>query len=150
MARRGDVLLNGTTVRLDPYQPAHTDGDTVVEFTDADVIHLGDLWWNGRYPFIDYNNGGGINGVSGPPRRISRGLRTRPSSSPAGPVGTRPDLAEYHDMLVTVRDNVAALKARGMSVEEVVAAKPTSRFDTKWGQFVFTPDLFTGLIYAGV
>ena len=73
-----------------------------------------------------------------------------------GSVGTRADLAEFRDMLVTVRDKVVALKARGMSLEEVVAgpavvaAKPTARYDAKWGQFVFTPDLFTGLIYAGV
>ena len=78
--------LNGTTVRLDPYPLAHTDGDTVVEFTDADVIHLGDLWWNGRYPFIDYNNGGGINGV----KNLAR-VPTRPSSSPAtGPWALEP------------------------------------------------------------
>jgi glyoxylase-like metal-dependent hydrolase (beta-lactamase superfamily II) len=145
------LYLNDTTVRLDPYEPAHTDGDTVVEFTDLDVIHLGDLWWNGRYPFIDYNNGGSINGVIRATDANLARVTDKTIIVPGhGPVGTRADLAEYRDMLVTVRDKVAALKARGMSVEEVVAAKPTGRYDAKWGQFVFTPDLFTGLIYDGV
>ena len=143
--------LNGTTVRLDPYQPAHTDGDTVVEFTDANVIHLGDLWWNSRYPFIDYNNGGSVNGVIRATEANLARVTDKTIIVPGhGSVGTRADLAEFRDMLVTVRDKVVALKARGMSLEEVVAAKPTARYDAKWGQFVFTPDLFTGLIYAGV
>jgi len=55
------LMLNGTTVHLEYYGPAHTDGDISVHFTDADVLHTGDTWWNGAYPFIDYSTGGGIN-----------------------------------------------------------------------------------------
>jgi len=150
--RAGATLyLNGTVVRLDTCEPAHTDGDTVVEFTDADIIHLGDLWWNGLYPFIDYGVGGSINGVIRATEAILARVTDKTIVVPGhGPVGTRSNLAEYRDMLVTVRDKVATLKARGRSVEEVAATNPTGRYDARWGGSVVTPGVFTVLVYAGV
>jgi hypothetical protein len=67
-----------------------------------------------------------------------------------GPVSSRSDVVEFHDMLVTIREKVAALKKQGRSMDETVAAKPTASFDAKWGQFLITPDMFTTLVYAGV
>jgi len=67
-----------------------------------------------------------------------------------GPVGTRVQLIEFRDMLVAVRDNVAALKRQGKSLDEVIAAKPTAAFDKKWGGFVIDPAHFTTLVYAGL
>src|SRR5215468_9266089 len=57
------VKLNGTTIALKYYGPAHTDGDISVYFTDADAFHVGDTFWNGYYPFIDYSTGGSIDGM---------------------------------------------------------------------------------------
>jgi hypothetical protein len=67
-----------------------------------------------------------------------------------GPIGAKPDLIEFRDMLVTIREKVAALKKQGRSLDETVAAKPSVAYDAKWGQFLITPAAFTGLVYAGV
>lgn len=65
-------------------------------------------------------------------------------------MGGKSDVAEFRDMLVEVRQNVAALKKQGRSLDETIAAKPTSAYDQKWGQFLVTPALFTRLVYMGV
>jgi len=65
-------------------------------------------------------------------------------------VGDKSQLAEYRDMLVSIRENVAALKRQGRSLEQTLAAKPTAAYDAKWGQFLMTPAIFTGLVFSGV
>jgi len=67
-----------------------------------------------------------------------------------GPVGNKAGLIEYHDMLVAIRNNVAELKKQGKSLSGTITAKPTAAYDTKWGQFLMTPAIFTGLVYSGV
>jgi hypothetical protein len=67
-----------------------------------------------------------------------------------GPIGNKSQLIEFRDMLVTIRDKVAALKKQGRSHDEVVAAKPTADYDAKWGGFVVDGNFFTKLVYAGV
>lgn len=145
------IHVNGTSVRLDAYQPAHTDGDVTAHFVDADVLQLGDLWWNGLYPFIDYSTGGSVNGViraiESTLARVSDKTLIIPGH---GPVGDKAQLSEYRDMLTAVRDRVAALKKQGKSVEEVIAEKPTAGYDEMWGKFVVGGALFTRLVYAGV
>jgi len=67
-----------------------------------------------------------------------------------GEIGTRAGLIEYRDMLVAVREDVVALKKRGMSLDEVIAAAPTSAHDAKWGTWLIDGKTFTALVYAGV
>lgn len=67
-----------------------------------------------------------------------------------GPIGNKSQLVEFRDMLVTIREKVAALKKQGKSRDEVVAAKPSANYDAKWGGFVVNGDFFTRLVYAGV
>jgi hypothetical protein len=67
-----------------------------------------------------------------------------------GAVGGKSDLAEYRDMLVAIREKVAALKKQGRSLDDAIAAKPTAPYDAKWGQFLITPAIFTGLVYVGI
>ena len=67
-----------------------------------------------------------------------------------GPVGDKVGLTEFYDMLVATRNNVASLKSEGRSLSETIAAKPTSAYDAKWGQFLITPAMFTGFLYYGV
>jgi glyoxylase-like metal-dependent hydrolase (beta-lactamase superfamily II) len=142
--------LNGTSISLDTFLPAHTDGDTSVEFGDADVLHLGDLWWNGRYPFIDYDTGGSINGtiraIESSLARVSAKTLIIPGH---GPVGDRSRLSEFREMLVAIRDKVAGLKKQGKSADEVVAEKPTAAYDATWGASLVDGALFTRLVYAG-
>jgi glyoxylase-like metal-dependent hydrolase (beta-lactamase superfamily II) len=145
------LYLNGMAVRLEIHPPAHTDGDISIEFTNADVVHLGDLWWNGLYPFIDYDTGGNINGVIRTVESILSRVTAKTLIIPGhGPVGNRSGLREFRDMLITVRDRVAALRKQGKSVEEVVAAKPTAEFDSRWGTSLVSGALFSRLVYAGV
>jgi hypothetical protein len=67
-----------------------------------------------------------------------------------GPVASRADLQAFRDMLVAIRGNVAALKRKGMTLEQVIAARPTAAFDDRWGRFVIDPAFFTRLVYRGV
>ena len=143
--------LNETDIVLKHYAPAHTDSDISVIFEEADIIHVGDTWWNGFYPFIDYSTGGNIDGMIHATERNLSVVTDKTIIIPGhGPVGNNAGLTEYHDMLVAIRNSVADLKKQGRSLAETIAAKPTAAYDTKWGQFLITPAVFTGLVYSGV
>jgi glyoxylase-like metal-dependent hydrolase (beta-lactamase superfamily II) len=143
--------LNETGILLKHYAPAHTDSDISVTFEEADTIHVGDTWWNGFYPFIDYSTGGSINGMIHATERNLSVVTDKTIIIPGhGPVGDNAGLTEYHDMLVAIRNNVADLKKQGRSLTETIGAKPTAAYDAKWGQFLITPAAFTGLVYSGV
>ena len=145
------VHHNDTRIALKYYGPAHTDSDISVLFEEADIIHVGDTWWNGFYPFIDYSTGGSIDGMIRATERNLTIITDKTIIIPGhGPVGNKAGLTEYHDMLVAIRNNVAELKKQGKSLSETIAAKPTAAYDTKWGQFLMTPAIFTGLVYSGV
>jgi glyoxylase-like metal-dependent hydrolase (beta-lactamase superfamily II) len=142
---------NDTRIALKYYGPAHTDSDISVLFEEADIIHVGDTWWNGFYPFIDYSTGGSIDGMIRATARNLTIVTNKMIIIPGhGPVGNKAGLIEYHDMLVAIRDNVAELKKQGKSLSGTITAKPTAAYDTKWGQFLMTPAIFTGLVYSGV
>jgi glyoxylase-like metal-dependent hydrolase (beta-lactamase superfamily II) len=142
---------DNTNIRLKYYGPAHTDSDVSVVFEEADVIHVGDTWWNGIYPFIDYSTGGSIDGMIRATEQNLRDISDKAIVIPGhGPIGKRADMKEFRDMLVTIRNNVATLKRQGKSLPEVIAAKPTAAYDAKYGQFLITPASFTGLVYSGV
>jgi glyoxylase-like metal-dependent hydrolase (beta-lactamase superfamily II) len=145
------VKANDSTLHLTWYGPAHTDGDISVHFAEADILHTGDTFWNGVYPFIDYSTGGNIDGTI---RAAEANLATASSKTIVvpghGPVGDRAQLVEFRDMLAGIRERVATLKKQGRSLDETIAAKPTTPFDAKWGNFVIDPDFFTKLVYTGV
>jgi glyoxylase-like metal-dependent hydrolase (beta-lactamase superfamily II) len=130
--------------------PAHTDTDISVHFTSANVLHLGDVYFNGGYPFIDTSTGGNIEGqIAG----ATLGLTIADSSTRIvpghGPVGDSTTLRKYRDMLVTVRDRVKKLKTSGRTLEEVIAAEPTADLDAAWPAFM-RPAFFIGTVYATV
>lgn len=146
------LAQNGMTVALHHYQAAHTDGDISVTFVEADVVHAGDLYWNGSYPFIDYSTGGGIDGVIRAVEALLQviGAATIVVPGHGHPVSNRTQLQAYRDMLVSIRDTVARLKHAGRDVSEAVAARPTTAFDETWGRFVVDPAFFVRLVYQGV
>jgi glyoxylase-like metal-dependent hydrolase (beta-lactamase superfamily II) len=151
-AKDRTLRLNGSTLALNYYGPAHTDSDISVRFTEADILHAADTFWNGSYPFIDYSTGGSIDG-SIRAAEANLAATTDATIIIAGhgqPVGTRAELLAFRDMLVGIRDNVAALKRQGRSLDEIVAARPTAAWDAVWGRFVIEPALFTKLVYEGV
>jgi glyoxylase-like metal-dependent hydrolase (beta-lactamase superfamily II) len=146
------LTLNGSVLRLKYYGPAHTDGDISVTFSEANILHAGDTYWNGIYPFIDYSTGGSIAGMIKATEASLAAATDQTIIIPGhgNPVSNRTELAAYRDMLVAIRDRVARLKQQGRSLAETVAARPTAAFDDKWGQFVITPAFFTRLVYQGV
>lgn len=148
---RHQVRLNDTGLLLKYYGPAHTDSDISVNFTEADVLHVGDTWWNGIYPFIDYSTGGSIDGLIRAAEANIAAVTPQTIVIPGhGAPGGKSDLIAFRDMLVAIRAKVAALKKQGRSLEDVVAAKPTAAYDARWGQFLITPRFFTTLVFQGV
>jgi len=147
-----NLKLNGASIGLKYYGPAHTDSDISVTFAEANIVHVGDTFWNGIYPFIDYSTGGSINGTIA---ACDATLAATDNDTIIIPghgkaVSNKAELRDFRDMLVAIRDNIARLKKEGRSRDETVAAKPTAAFDAKWGQFVIDPGFFTRLVYQGV
>ncbi len=146
------LKLNGSTIDLKYYGPAHTDSDISVTFAEANVVHVADTYWNGIYPFIDYSTGGSIDGMIAASDANLAATTDDTIIIPGHgrPISNKAELKQFRDMLVAVRDNVATLKKQGRSRDETVAAKPTAAFDAKWGQFLIDPGFFTRLVYEGV
>jgi glyoxylase-like metal-dependent hydrolase (beta-lactamase superfamily II) len=143
--------FDGQTVEVRLLDPSHTDTDLYVVFREANVASLGDLFWNGVYPFIDNENGGGIDCMIKADDAILAALNDDVVLVPGhGPVGTKKQFRDFRDMLAGVREKVAALKKQGKSRDEVVAAKPTAQYDAIYGHFVIDPDFFTRIVYDGL
>ena len=141
--------LNGEEIHAFHVAPAHTDGDAAVHFRKANVVHTGDLFFNGMYPFIDVDSGGSIAGMIAAADTLMAALKPDAKIIPGhGPLATRADYVAFRDMLAGVRDAVAPLVQAGKTREEVVAAKPTAAFDAKWGGGFFKPDPFVAVVYA--
>jgi len=148
---RADVHLGDEVIHLTAVPPAHTDGDLVIHFLKADVIHAGDLYANGGYPNIDASSRGWLGGMivaadrvlamAGPKTRIVPGH---------GPVSDADGLRTYRAMLKTIYDRVAPLVDAGKSADEVIAAAPTRDFDPGWGKGPFNGPTFTRLVYGGL
>jgi cyclase len=139
---------NGENIELGAFAPAHTDTDIYVRFPTANVLHLGDTYFNGGYPFIDTVTGGRIGGmITAADRAISLADSSTRIIPGHGPLGDLKTLTTYRDMLVLVRDRVQQLKTAGRTLEEVLAAKPTTDLDPTWGKGFLTPDMFVTLVY---
>ncbi|MBI3049537.1 MAG: MBL fold metallo-hydrolase [Acidobacteria bacterium] len=147
-AQSHTLKLNGEQVDLAHVPPAHTDTDITVHFTRGNVLHMGDLFFNGMYPFIDASTRGNINGMIAAADRALKLVNAATRIVPGhGPLADRGALTRYRDVLVTVRDRVATLKKAGRTEKEVVAAKPTADLDPAWGKGFMMPDVFVGIVY---
>ena len=143
--------LNGDTIAVTHLPPAHTDGDAVLYFEKANVLHTGDCFFNGRYPVVDVKVGGSVDGMIAATEKILSMVNDRTKIIPRhGPLGDKASLQAFHDMLVAVRDKVRPLVASGKSVEEIVAAKPTADFDAQWGTGGSPPDRFVTAVAEGL
>ena len=133
--------LNGEEIRAIHMPAAHTDGDAVVHFTGSDVVHMGDIYFNGMYPFIDSDSGGSVDGVIAACDQVLKIATDKTRIIPGhGPLSNVAELKAYRDMLATVSSRVKALVAQGKKVEEIVAAKPSAEWDEKLGNgFIKTP-----------
>ena len=114
---------------------AHTDSDIFIHFHRGNVIHTGDLWFNGMYPLIDLSSGGTINGMMHGVDQVLALADERTKIVPGhGALGDKAALQQYREMLGTVADRVVKLKSSGESVDQAVAAKPTADLDAAWAK----------------
>ena len=143
--------LNGDTVIVKHVPHAHTDGDSVIYFQTANVIHAGDLFFNGFYPFIDVNHGGSLKGMIKGVDRVLKVVDDQTKIiSGHGPLGDKKQLQEYLEMLAVAYERLNSLKAQGKTAQEAVAAKPLADLEATWGKGIFTGDRWIELIYSGV
>ncbi len=141
--------LDGQEIRAFHVRNAHTDGDAVVHFRTANVVHMGDTFFNGRYPFIDVSSGGSVDGMIAAADRVLGMIGPDTKVIPGhGPVGDRAALKAYRDMLSSARAAVLPHITRGASLQQVIAAKPTAELDATWGKGLFNGDQFVEMLYS--
>ena len=139
--------INGEEIRAIHMPNAHTDGDAVVHFTGSDVIHMGDIYFNGMYPFIDADSGGSADGVVAACDQVLRLASDKTRIIPGhGPVSNAAELKAYRDMVATVSGRVKALVAQGKKLEDIVAAKVSAEYDDKLGKGFIPPARFAEML----
>jgi cyclase len=145
------LQANGETLALEHFGPAHTDTDIYIHLQKSNVIHLGDTFFSGMYPFIDPSTGGKISGMIAANERILALVHNETKIVPGhGPLGTKSDLAKTRDMLVTVRERIQKLKSAGKSMQEVLAEKPLADLDATWGRGMLNSDAFVQVAYLSL
>lgn len=141
--------LNDDDVTAHHLPPAHTDGDSYIQFRQANVIHTGDVFAAYRYPFIDMESGGSVKGVLRAIDILLALINDDTKLIPGhGPLSTKKDVLAYRNMIATVAGRVEKMVKTGRSLEQVIAAKPTREFDETWGKFR-KPDAFVEIVYSG-
>ena len=133
------------------YGSAHTDGDSVIYISPANVAVVGDIFSNHVYPIIDLASGGSIDGIIRALDQVLAQIDDQTKIVPGhGPVATRADLQNYRDMLVQVRQRMQVLIAAGKTMDEARAARPTEDFDGAWGGGYVTADVFTKMVFSSL
>ncbi|HTK35324.1 MAG TPA: hypothetical protein VL358_08585 [Caulobacteraceae bacterium] len=154
-----DFHFNGEGIQLFHEPAAHTDGDSIVFFRRSDVVVAGDLWDTNTYPRIDIAHGGSIQGeldglnhiidITIPSYKQEGGTLVVPGR---GRPGDEAEVVEYRDMITIIRDRIRDMAAKGMTLEQVKAARPTLDYDGRYGATTgpWTTDMFISAVYAGV
>ena len=142
------LRLPGRVANLKHIAHAHTDGDTYVWFKTANVLSTGDTFTNGRYPNIDFANGGNIKGMIAAADAYLKLTNAKSRIVPGhGPIADKAALTEYRAMLVTARDRMAKLVKEGKSESDVLAAKPFADLDKKWAPTELASTNFIRVVY---
>jgi cyclase len=141
--------MNGDEIRAIHVARAHTDGDVIVHFRKANVLHAGDTFFNGRYPFIDLDSGGSIAGLLGAIDAMLALADAETRIIPGhGPVSGRADLEAYRKMLVETTTRVRTLRAEGKTADEVVASVPNADYDATWGTSFINGERYVRMLFA--
>lgn len=147
-ADKRTLVVNNEVINLWHVAPAHTDTDILVHYTKANVLHMGDVFFNGVYPFIDAGTGGGINGmIAGTDRALAiSNARTRIVPG-HGALSDHAGLLKYRRVIGTIRDRVRAQKRARKTLAQVQASRPGAEFDAEWGTGMMPPNDFVALVY---
>jgi len=142
---------NGNDLNLIHAPFAHTDGDTIIHFTNLNVFHMGDTFFNGAYPFIDLDSEGSFDGIITAAESVLARANSETRIIPGhGPLADRDDLETYVNVLKTIRSRFQSLIDEGRSEDQVVAADVTSEWDDTWGAGFMNPEQFTRLAYQSL
>jgi cyclase len=142
------LQANGETLALQHFAPAHTDSDIYVHFQKANVISMGDTFFNGMYPYIDPSTGGKITGmIAAADKILSLADNKTRIVAGHGPLGNKADLTKSRDLLITARDRIQKLKSAGRSAQEAAAEKPFADLDPEWHEGIVNTDQFVQIVY---
>ena len=143
--------INGDEVHAFHVPNAHTDGDLIVHFRKSDIVHMGDVYFNGFYPFIDSGSGGTADGVIAAVDRVLALATDKTKIIPGhGPLASKKDLQAYRDLLATVTQRIKQLRRDGRSDEQIRAAKPAGEFDAKYGGGFIKPEQFVQMMLGAI
>lgn len=145
------IHVNGDTLRLEHMEQAHTDGDAVVFFEKSNLVHMGDLYFAGMYPFIDAHNGGSLEGLVEALEDVLEEVDDETVIVPGhGPVSNKKKLVAYQAMLADIYKTLKQAKQKGLTVEEVIKQTPTAQYDKQYGGGFFKPDAWLKVIYPSI
>ena len=143
--------LNGEEIQVVHYRNSHTDGDSVIRFKNANVMHTGDIWFNGAYPFIDVSSKGSIDGIINSIKALIELADADTRIIPGhGPLSDRQGMQGYLEMLETVRDRMNGLIAEGKSLEEIIELEPNADYDPTLGQGFINPEQFLRILHSNL
>jgi cyclase len=143
--------VNGQTIMAINLPPAHTDGDSVVIFKGANVVHMGDVYFNGRYPTIDWGSGGHIDGVIAAVDHVLPLLDDQSKVIPGhGALSNKAELKAYRDMLSAIAPRFKKAIKQGKTIDQIKALKLTADFDAKWARSATAGDEWTEMICQGL
>lgn len=142
------IHWNGDDLHVFHVNPAHTDGDSIIHWTKANVFHMGDLFFSGGFPFIDLDSGGNVDGVIAAADQVAALANEGSKIIPGhGPLGTKKDLVAYRDMLKTIRGRIQTQVTAGKSLDEVKASQPTKDWDETLGKGFINGERLTEFVY---
>ena len=148
---RATFHWNGNTVNVYHVDNAHTDGDSIVHFTNLNAFHMGDTFFNGQYPFIDNSSNGSIDGYIAAAESVLARSDANTKIIPGhGPLATPDDLRAFLNVVRRTRDSIQSMIDGGRTEEEVVAAKPTAEWDAQWGGGFMNAENFTRFAYRSL
>lgn len=148
---RSAIHLNGEEAQLIHVHGAHTDGDTFIYWPRSNVVHTGDLFFNGFYPVIDAWSGGGIDGVIAALGKVLDKTNAETRFMPGhGPLATRADLIAFREMLKTASASAHGARDKGLSYADWVASKPFAALDAEWGDGFLKAEQFARMVWAGI
>ena len=143
--------LNGEQIRVYHVDRAHTDGDSIIQFQNANVFHMGDLFFNGSYPFIDISTGGSLTGMIEAVEGVLVLLNEDSKIIPGhGNLAQKSHLKIYLNVLRTAQKRVTILISQGKSLEQIQANRPMKEYDASWGSGFINPLTFLSIVYSSL
>ena len=144
-----NFYFNNEEIEVLHQKNAHTDGDSIIFFKSSNVVHTGDIYFNGFYPFIDSSSQGSMNGIITSVNYILSRINDETKIIPGhGKLSNKKELISYRDTLIILRDRMQALIKERKSIDEIIAMKPNADLDETWGKGFLNPETFLKILYG--